>query len=102
LDQHEQHTHHAAKCRKGIFFEDGKGQKIERDKKGCHWQPSSGLGRLIRIGDWEKYQGSVCKCQTSKERIIRLLEKYQPKMSPNMRTIYGRAATGCCNHIGSP
>ena len=33
---------------------------------------------------------------------MRLLAKYQPKMSPNVRTIYGRAAIGCCSHIGSP
>ena len=33
---------------------------------------------------------------------MRLLAKYQPKMSPNVRTIYGRAAIGCCSHTGSP
>ena len=33
---------------------------------------------------------------------MRLLAKYQPKMSPNPRTIYGKAAIGCCSHIGCP
>ena len=33
---------------------------------------------------------------------MRLLAKYQPKITPNARTIYGKAAIGCCSHIGSP
>ena len=33
---------------------------------------------------------------------MRLLAKYQPKMSPKVRTIYGKAAIGCCSHIGMP
>src|SRR6266850_1070720 len=63
LDQDEQHTHHAAKGREGIFFEDRKSQKIERDEKGGEGDNRLTEGRLIRIGAGKQHQGSIGECQ---------------------------------------
>ena len=45
LDQDEHDTRQATKCRERIFFENGKGQQVERDKK-------SGDGDSRLVGDW--------------------------------------------------
>src|SRR5207302_9020433 len=63
LDQDEQHPHHAAKGREGIFFEDRKGQKIERDEKGGYSDNRLTECRLIRIDAGKQYQGSIGECQ---------------------------------------
>ena len=97
LNQDEHDTRQATKRRKGVFFEDGKGQQVERDKKS-----GDGDSRLVGVGVENKTRARSARASTSRERIMRLLAKYQPKISPNVRTIYGSAAIGCCSNIGSP
>ena len=63
LDQDEHYTRHATKRREGIFFEDGKGQQIERDEKGGYGDNRLAYGRLIGIGGGKQHQGSIGECQ---------------------------------------
>ena len=102
LDQDEQHTRHATKRREGIFFEDGKRQEIERDEKGGHGDNRLVCGLLIGTGGGKLDQGSIASASTSRERIMRLLAKYQPKMSPKMRTIYGKLRSAGAATVGVP
>ena len=63
LHQDERHTHHAAKRRAGIFFENRKGQQIERDEKRRHGANCLVYGHQLGIGSGEYHQSSIGECQ---------------------------------------
>lgn len=82
LDHHECHTHHPAERREGIFFEDGKGQEVERDEKGSDGDHRPIPSFLIRTCGGKEGQGLIGECQDEQRKDHSIAGKVPAKDEP--------------------
>lgn len=88
LEQDEQEAYQATRCPQRIFFEDRKGQQVERDEKRGHGDNRLMYGLLIGFGSGKQDHGSIGQCQHKQGEdhatAVKIPAKDEPKCEDNV------------------